>query len=120
MSPRALLNLIDHLPRNSAFREAIADDEDIARLHLATATDDDASGSGAPAGPPLSEYSPEVAALAHIADRLASLIVATYEVQGRKPPKFQPYPRPVTAIDRVKAELRESIQTSLEAQLFGS
>ncbi|HEX8632244.1 MAG TPA: hypothetical protein VF755_29145 [Catenuloplanes sp.] len=91
---RRLLNLIDGLPRTSAYAEALADDEQLAEQLL-----------DRPPGPgrvPMSEFSPELEMLTNVFDRLGELIQAVTAAAGGKPPKVRPHPRPRTAMDRVR------------------
>lgn len=92
---RRLLNLIEHLPRNSAFVEVLANDETIAAAVDRAAPEDKARER-------LSEWSPEREMLVAIFDRLGSVIAALIAVNGGTPPKIPPYPRPVTALERVR------------------
>lgn len=55
--------------------------------------------------PPVSEFTPEVELLAAIVDRLGGVIAAVIGVNGGKPPKTRPWPRPVTAMDRAKSRV---------------
>lgn len=68
--------------------------------------------------PPLSEWSPEVEVLAVVADRLAEVANTIIGVNGGKPSRVQPMPRPVTAIDRARARLRREAADELERRLF--
>jgi hypothetical protein len=54
----------------------------------------------------MAEYSPELEMLTNVFDRLGDLIQATIAAQGGKAPKVRPYPRPKTALDRVKEQRR--------------
>jgi hypothetical protein len=54
----------------------------------------------------MAEYSPELEMLTNVFDRLGDLIQATIAAQGGKAPKVKPYPRPKTALDRVKEQRR--------------
>jgi hypothetical protein len=65
-----------------------------------------ASEEAKPRPPRLTEFSAEVAAIAAAVDRLGELIGALVAVNGGTPPKLQPYPRPVTAIERVRRRQR--------------
>ena len=59
--------------------------------------------------PPISEFGPEVEALAAIYDRLGGVIHAVVASAGaKKPPKPKPYIRPVTALDRARQRHRRS------------
>lgn len=109
MSTRRLLNLIDHLPRTSAFSHAQSQDDELA---------EQAPESDAEPGVPLTEWSPEVEALAVVVDRLADVANAVIASQGGKPTRVQPYPRPVTAFDRVRAKRRDKAYVDLKSKLF--
>jgi hypothetical protein len=96
---RFLANLIDHLPRGTAFAQAVADDDELAAQQVVTA-----SGGKRKAAPPVSEYTPDVELLAALYDRLGVLIGWVAASAGaKKPPKAQPWPRPVTAIERARS-----------------
>jgi hypothetical protein len=96
ISVRKVLNLVDRLPSGSQYISAIVDDEDLA----------DAVDAAAQSTPSVSEWSPTVAALAVIADRLATLINVQVARGGGKPGQVDPYPRPVTAAQRVRGRRR--------------
>lgn len=97
-----LLTLIDWLPRNSAYIEAISEDEEIAEQFLKRPENKRARG----AAPRVSEWSPEVERLTDIVDRLGEVVVAVVASQGGKPPRIRPTPRPRTAIDRLRERKR--------------
>lgn len=111
LSPRTLLNLIDHLPRTSAYQQAVADDDELAD------SVGDLGGGGTPSIP-LAEFSPEVEALAMVVDRLGEVAATILAVNNQKPKKLKPYPRPVTAFDRVRARRRQQAISDLERRLF--
>lgn len=108
---RKLLNLIDRLPRDSAYVEAIADDDAMAD-QLVLQEPDKASP------PRLSDWSPEVEALYAVLDRVTELIHLTAAVHGSKPGTVQPAPRPVTALDRARVRLRDRRHKSLVARVL--
>jgi len=112
LSPRALLNQIDHLPRDSSYQDALAQDDEVAERIIAI------PGDGKPATPRLTEFSPVVEVLAVLVDRMGELIRLTSQAHGGKPGPMKPHPRPVTAADRARA--RRAIQdlASLEDALF--
>lgn len=97
---RYLLNRIDGLPRNSAYGEALADDEEIAEQIL-----DRPETVKAPAVR-VRDYSPELEALITIQDRLGDVVQAVIAATGSKPPKIKPQPRPVTAVERIREKHR--------------
>lgn len=88
-------DVLVHAPRDSPLTAAVADDPELAR-------------PGAEACPPrLTEFGPEVEALAGIYDLLASLLANVVSLGGGEPPKIPPYRRPVTASERAReAEAR--------------
>lgn len=53
-----------------------------------------------------------------VADRLGDLINATVTGAGGKPSRIPRYPRPVTAIDHLKARRRNEAMDDLERKLF--
>ena len=85
---RLLLNVIDGLPRDSAFGEALALDEEIAAA---------ASGK-ADARPSVREWTPEVELLAAIHDRLIDVV----QVQMDKKYQADQWPRPLTAAEMLR------------------
>lgn len=108
LTPREVLNYIDHLPRTSATAVAIADDEE-----LAAALPDPKPGP-----PPLGEWSAEVEKLTLIADRMGELIVAVHNTVAKKPaPKPRPLQRPVTARQRLERQRRQWKHDHVTAQL---
>lgn len=105
---RWLLNIIDRLPTNSSYAEAVAQDDEAARFHLAAGLE--------PAAPTmrLADWSPEVAELRVIADRLATVANA---IVG-KDMKFPSLPRPRVAMDRIKYEVAVEKHLYLVARLL--
>lgn len=93
--------MVDHLPRNTAYGEAIALDESL--------VDPDTAPTGT-ARPSMREWSPEVELLAAIFDRLSSLI----QVQADKDLKLKPWPAPVTAAEILKQYRRQQNRSRLE------
>ena len=75
----------------------MADDEELAEYLL----DQPPPAEQAPVRR-LSEYSTQVELLTAIFDRLAETPQAIAAANGAKPRKVKPYPRPVTAIERVR------------------
>lgn len=91
---RYLLSIIDQLPSNSHYAAAVANDDAAAEYHLAM------NPNREPQKPqmPLTHWTPEVAELRTIAERLATL---TSALVGNRV-KFQQLPRPEIATDRLK------------------
>lgn len=102
---RLLLNLIDHLPRNSSYVEAQLADTELAEALLASDQEMPAPRRR------MSEWSPEVEALAAVVDRLGEVVAVLVAVNGGKPGQLKPYLRPVTAADEVRA--RQAHQSHL-------
>jgi hypothetical protein len=114
------LNLVDHLPRTSAYANAVAQDDELAEAALNAAPEGTRVRLGSRAVP-MTEWSPEVEALSTVVDRLAEVInaVVVNHPSGKgKPTRANPYPRPVTAVDRARARRRRQAAADLEAQLF--
>jgi hypothetical protein len=97
---RYLLSRIDHLPRNSAYVEAVSQDEEMARQ---------AAGRPAPKGDAvrMRDWSPLLEMLTLIADRQADVVQAVIAAAGGKPPKIKPLPRPKTAMDRINSPRKQ-------------
>lgn len=110
---RKLLNLIDHLPGHSLYAEAVAQDDEAAERYL------DAAGGGAHAyRPRLSDWTPEVAALGQVVDRLANVFGAIVAGNGQPPPRLPPFPRPEVAADRaVRRRQLDRHQQNVKAML---
>jgi hypothetical protein len=105
---RKLLNLIEHLPRNSFFNEARANDPEVAE-YLATQPLGESEER-------LSNWDSTVEMLALIADRLGLVATITAAAAGYKDLKIDPVKRPTTEIQRV----RESSEESTGRRLWGS
>lgn len=101
--------MIEGLPSNSHYIAALADDEE-----LAASMDEDP----APRPPRLTEWSPEVAAIAASLDRLGEVLCALIAGNGQTPPKISPYPRPVTASQRLKQRRRMQKHQALVARVI--
>lgn len=101
LSADAILDFLAHLPRTSEYHAALADDEELA----ARLADEPPQPVGSP---PLTEFSPEVQVLAEVRDLLAAQLAVLVKVNGGKPAKVKPYPRPVTALQRMRLRARFS------------
>jgi hypothetical protein len=106
-----VLNLIDHLPRDSALLEALADDDEVAALLPEPA---------GPAAPRLSEWSTTVDLLAALHDRQSEILAALVALGGKRPPKPQLWPRPVTARQRVAHRRRVQAHHDLVRRVLPS
>lgn len=108
-----LLDIIERLPRHSAYIEAITDDELIAeRLALEPPPTDTSPRRR------MSEYNAEVEMLSLLADRIAELIGTVAASRGIRPRKIPPAPRPVTAMERVRQRRRHATHRYLVSKLL--
>jgi len=103
--------VVDGLPRNSRYAEAVSQDDELAE---ALVDKDDL----VPVGPRVSEFTPEVEMLTAIFDRLGELGQIFAASRGGKAGRVQPAPRPRTARDRVARRRREKKHRSLVARLL--
>lgn len=106
--------MIDHLPRSSAYGEALAADEELAAMMLKRSTGED----GRRATRNMREWTAEVELLSTVADRLAELIQVVGATKGAKPKQIVHQPRPVTAMQRVRARRRKRTHESLVSRLL--
>lgn len=107
---RFLLNLIDHLPTNSAFGEAIAQDDELAEQREPAAS----------RGPSISEWSTDVALLSDLVDVALLIRTEMWTLAGqKKTPPYRPMPRPSTAAERAVAAARARNRDDLQRLLFG-
>ena len=95
--------LLDRLPVNSAYREAMLDDPEVAE---ALANQPEANGPPQPPG--LQEFTPVVAVLADMRDLLQLVHSDLLASGGVKPPPFTPAPRPVTGVQRARARVERA------------
>lgn len=105
---RKLFNIISLLPSRSRLGIAQANDDEFAERILALRGDDEVTT------PPLESFSPEVAAMTNLFDRLGE-VAAMLEmlVTQREVRPVPPSPRPVTAFDRVRQRLAWDSHTDL-------
>lgn len=95
---RGLLELIDQLPQASRYMEAVANDPEQARL-IAEARSK-GSGEGEAWSPRLAEFDLHARLMRDQIQALMGVQAAVIAAAGAKPPKIDPYPVPVTEIDR--------------------
>lgn len=105
LTAQTVLDILDHLPRTSAYQCAVAGDEELAAQ--IAASDEVPKPSKTP---PLSEYSPEVEALRDILDVLDQTLRVLVKVNNGKPGKHKPYPRPVTALGKAMNAARNRLR----------
>lgn len=102
---RKLLNLIDHLPRASHYRAAVANDEQLAER----VAEQMVGKESEPMAPPLDEWSTDSELLAAIFDRLGNLLqVHVASIPGNKAPQISPWLRPVTAMQRAAEQAKKA------------
>lgn len=91
---------MDRLPAASAYRQAMLDDPEVAEY---LAQQPEPKGA---ARPSLEHFTPELAVLYVIADRLGDLQAGQVwaATEGKKTPKVTPLPRPVTGVERIRRE----------------
>jgi hypothetical protein len=107
---RFLLALIDGLPVYSRFAEAQADDDELAE-QLARQPADAASV------PSLRDWHPIRAELTHQSDQLSNLIALLAKRWGGTA-RFEPRPRPRTALDRAREKQRRASHEQLVKRLI--
>ncbi len=97
---RRLLNLIDHLPRNTYYSEKMTNDEEYAKAMAEAQAEQQADGGSAKrTPPPMHSWSFEAGMLAEIIDAIHALDHTTKMVasNGKGPKAPEPYLRPQTA-----------------------
>lgn len=106
-----LLDLIDNLPQASRLSRAMMNDPEVAEQILAMA---EAEGENE-WNPPLSEYDLKAQYLAQIVDGLSSLQSTLVAVNGGKPERPRPIPRPKTQIDVIRERRSQERQNDIIA-----
>jgi hypothetical protein len=107
-----LLDLIERLPRHSAYIEAVSEDEAVAAQMLNMPDDTK------PARRRLSEYDVVVETLSTLVDRVGELINAVMASKGVRPRRIPPAPRPVTALQKLRERRRRVEHVSLVSKLL--
>lgn len=111
---RRLLNYIDQLPSYSRTYAALTQDEEYAEMVLRAQHEAEKAGHALSSGPSMTTWTPEVAALAQVNDKLSMLI----EANKKKPGRIVPYARPSTAFERVKRRKRHETHERLVAAVL--
>jgi hypothetical protein len=111
---RRLLNIVDRLPSWSHFADALADDEEYARVILAA----DASGGSEARAPRVRDWSPLHDEVTVLVDRVGELISITAAAHGGKA-HIPPRPRPRTAADRLRDARHLAAHEALTRRLLG-
>lgn len=113
---RRLLNLIDHLPRNSRYSEAVSNDPEHMRMLL-----DAGGGPTKNARPPMSSWTPEVEAITGVADLLKALLGVTIMAnskKGAKKPDLAPALRPGTVLSEIERQRKRERHRMLVAKML--
>lgn len=100
------------MPRDSYLNEAMAEDEQLAR-HLI-----DQEPTEEPPVRRWSEYDAQVELLTAIFDRLADIPNAIAAANGGKPRKVPPWPRPVTALEKVRKSRSKAKHRSIVSRVL--
>jgi hypothetical protein len=93
-----LLNILDHLPRTSAYAQAMATDEELADA-LAELPQPDRKPSWSRSH---RDFTPEVEMLSALFDRLGELVRVTAAMRGARPGAPSLAPRPPYALERAR------------------
>ena len=88
----------------------MANDDELADMYTDQPTPADT-------GPRVSEYTPEVARLDVLVDRISDLIAVSIQVAGGKAPRMRPAKRPETAYSRAEKRRTERRLGSLIAEV---
>lgn len=111
---RELLNILEHLPRTSAYAQALATDEELAEQALEL-PDDDRKASWSRSH---RDYSAEVEMLTAVYDRLGELVRIQAAVRGAKGRAPALGPRPEYAIERVRQRKARTKHEQLVGRLI--
>lgn len=111
---RELLGLIDHLPPNSHMNQLLMNDEE----HLRSALQrQKRGGTGASS---MSEWSTTNSMLATLIDAVNrnSVITQAVSSSGGSKPSYEPYPRPATALDKIRNDLERERHENMNSILL--
>lgn len=117
-----LIRLLEQMPRASRFMEAQASDRELAE-HLRKRKEEDGAKAAPPPppAPPLSAYTLEAELLTGIGEQLGLVVQRLGWIIKDNRYKPKPWPRPLTASDRIEEELYikrmdDLVEEILEAQ----
>lgn len=108
---RLLSNLIDHLPRDSHFAEAVLNDAEYVEAIKARGLPEPKER--------ISEWSSEREALAQLIDATHLQTQTMVAVMGGKPSTVRAVSRPQTALEQVEADDKQRRYEELLAHIFG-
>lgn len=112
-----LWTILMQLPAASNVKAALANDDEFALMVLDGRDIDDLRQPGKSAVS-LAEYTPEVAALYDVIDRLGDVCAGLVGLGGGKPKRTKPVPRPKSAFERVAIENRRKQHQSLVSRVL--
>lgn len=113
-----MLNLIDHLPMNSHFRQAQLNDPQWAAEIAAAQERAKQQGEAAPSGIPVSEYSREVAVMRDAVVELRGLRALIESVFSGKQSRPVPYDAVITALEKARNAYRWKRHEELAAKVL--
>ncbi len=103
---RELLNLLDQLPQDTHMNRLLTTDEEYMEAVLGDAEPADNDEAKTPA-PSMAHWSQTNALLAVLIDEVRRLTATNQGLAGAKNPKFEPYPRPVSAAQAIMLRREE-------------
>lgn len=115
---RKLLNLIDHLPQNTHYYQALMQDDDYARQIAEIREKEKAEKGDKKSAPRWETWSNEREGLARVEDAVRGLSQTIAGAFGGKPGEFKPSPRPETKIDKAAAEVKTHSHKKLASRLI--
>jgi hypothetical protein len=111
---KKLLELIDRLPRNSQYRQALMNDEEAAEQYLREfERDPEAVGSADDGRPPMAEFTLEAELLLDLVNEVKALRSEAISMETGKSPKMRFRKGPMTAIERVRLRLDQEQHNDL-------
>lgn len=113
---RELLNLLDQLPQDTHMNRLLTTDEDYMEAVLGDAepTEDEATG---PKPPSMAHWSQTNAMLAQLIDAVNRLTATNQGIAGAKNPKFEPFPRPENAAQKIMARRAREVAQRRHQQM---
>lgn len=116
---RYLLLLIDHMPQDTYYHQAISLDPDHAKMIVEARKR--SKSEGEKWAPPMHSWSGEVEAMTKILDAVRGLqhtLVAVNSEKGKSPKPPKPFPRPRTILEKMEYEDRRERHESLANRIL--
>ncbi len=113
---RKLTNILEQLPRTSAYAQALATDEELAQ-EIARLPDSELDRPGEWTRSHR-DYTAEVEMLTAVFDRLGELILVSAASRGARGKPASPGPRPANAIEKVRRRLTRERHDNLVARVL--